>query len=108
MIIGSWCPPTCAVRKGVEAMERREIVFSGRVQGVGFRATAAGIAARYEVTGWVRNEEDRSVRMQIQGAGEEIDRCLAELRRAMAGNIRQEHATGASVVSGESRFQIQR
>lgn len=69
-------------------MVRYDICFVGRVQGVGFRATARDIAGRHtRVAGWVRNEPDGGVRMVIEGAPEDLDRYLADLRSAMAGNI---------------------
>ena len=36
----------------------KQVIFRGRVQGVGFRYTARRIAARYDVTGFVRNLPD--------------------------------------------------
>ena len=40
---------------------------TGRVQGVGFRATPRASAQRHGVTGWVRNEPDGSVAFEAQG-----------------------------------------
>jgi len=71
--------------------ERCTITFSGRVQGVGFRITACQAAAGYpELTGWVRNEPDGSVRMVVEGDPKRIEACLADLRRRMARNITDE------------------
>lgn len=47
--------------------KRQRIVFSGRVQGVGFRWRARQAARLYGCTGWVRNEYDGTVTMEIQG-----------------------------------------
>ena len=57
-------------------MMRRHIVFTGRVQGVGFRYRARHAASLYGCTGWVRNEWDGSVTMEIQGAADSIDRVI--------------------------------
>jgi len=57
-------------------MIRRHIVFTGRVQGVGFRYRARHAASLYGCTGWVRNEWDGSVTMEIQGDAENIDRVI--------------------------------
>ena len=46
---------------------RKHIVFYGRVQGVGFRYTAKYLAQSLELTGWVRNEYDGTVTMEVQG-----------------------------------------
>ena len=49
-------------------MKKREhIVFYGDVQGVGFRWKACQLAEQYDLTGWVRNEYDGSVTMEVQG-----------------------------------------
>ena len=48
-------------------MIRRRIVFRGWVQGVGFRWRARHAAQRFGCTGWVRNESDGTVTMEIQG-----------------------------------------
>lgn len=55
---------------------RRHIVFYGWVQGVGFRWRARNAAQAVGVTGWVRNEYDGSVTMEIQGTEEQIDRVI--------------------------------
>ncbi|NJQ97304.1 MAG: acylphosphatase [Hydrococcus sp. CSU_1_8] len=48
-------------------MERFSARYVGRVQGVGFRATARSIALGHGVTGWVRNEPDGSVYVEAEG-----------------------------------------
>lgn len=57
-------------------MTRKHIVFTGYVQGVGFRWRARQAANLYGCTGWVRNEWDGSVTMEIQGSEKEIDLVL--------------------------------
>jgi acylphosphatase len=51
-------------------MLRQRIVFHGWVQGVGFRYWAKHAADRYGATGWVRNNPDNTVTMEIQGTKE--------------------------------------
>ena len=55
---------------------RRHITFYGWVQGVGFRYRARHAAELYGCTGWVRNEWDGSVTMEIQGTEEAIDKVI--------------------------------
>ncbi len=57
--------------------ERREVEFSGRVQGVGFRYTTRAIAARLPVTGFVRNRSDGSVELVVEGTPAALDELLA-------------------------------
>ena len=57
-------------------MVRKHIVFYGSVQGVGFRYRARQAAGLVGCTGWVRNEWDRSVSMEIQGTESAIDQVI--------------------------------
>jgi acylphosphatase len=66
----------------------RHVVFRGHVQGVGFRYTARQIAQQYNVAGFVRNQPDGTVEMQIQGPAQDIDDCLREIQDFFEGHIR--------------------
>ena len=57
-------------------MVRKHFRFTGRVQGVGFRYRAKYAANGMCITGWVKNEWDGSVEMEVQGTEEAIDRML--------------------------------
>lgn len=59
---------------------RRRIVFYGRVQGVGFRYRAQYAAEQYRLTGWVYNEDDGTVLMEVQGDEASIDQMLQLLQ----------------------------
>jgi len=63
------------------------MVFGGRVQGVGFRATARSIAAGHGVTGWVRNDPVGTVTAEFQGDPGAIEAVLGDLARRMGDNI---------------------
>lgn len=60
---------------------RKHIVFHGGVQGVGFRYTAKYLAQSLELTGWVRNEYDGTVTMEVQGREALINKLLEGLNR---------------------------
>ena len=62
-------------------MIRRRIVFRGWVQGVGFRYRAEHAARLYGCTGWVRNEWDGSVLMEIQGEAKAVDQVVQATAR---------------------------
>lgn len=68
------------------------VYYSGQVQGVGFRASAAGIARRYAVAGWVRNLPDRRVELLAEGEPAEVEAFLADVRTRMA-----EYITGEDI-----------
>ena len=89
---------------------RRRILYSGQVQGVGFRFTACQAAANFAVTGFARNLRDpsRQVEVVVEGTPAEIDAFLADLADRMAGyidSVEVESAAGAA--TGEfSQFQV--
>ncbi len=89
-------------------MIRRAVTYSGRVQGVFFRATAKRCADAHPVTGWVRNEPDGTVQLEIQGEPVALEAALADLRAAKSGNINNEAAHDLPVVEGEAGFEIRR
>ena len=59
--------------------ERRRIEFHGRVQGVGCRYQAQLYASAFGLKGWVRNEYDGSVLMEVQGSTAMINQMLKSL-----------------------------
>ena len=65
----------------MEKIVRRHYTFTGWVQGVGFRYRALHAADLIGTTGWVRNEFDGSVTMEIQGTEEQIDGVILAIER---------------------------
>lgn len=67
--------------------QRREVLYLGMVQGIGFRYTTRRIAARFTVTGYVRNLSDGRVRLVAEGPADQIDRFLAAVATEMGHYI---------------------
>lgn len=65
-----------------EGTIRRHYTFYGDVQGVGFRYRAKYAAELLGLTGWVENEDDGSVEMEIQGTPEAIDGIFPILNKS--------------------------
>ena len=86
-------------------MIARRIVFSGRVQGVGFRQTTRSLASGFPVGGFVRNLPDGDVELVVEGAANDVDRFLAAIERQMTGYIEHRHATD-DTVQNHSGFTI--
>lgn len=84
----------------------RRIEFRGRVQGVGFRMTAARIARGFPVAGTVRNCADGSVELIAVGSATAVNDYLAALREAMRGNIKDEQSFPGPDGYRPSRFEI--
>lgn len=55
---------------------RKRMKIYGRVQGVGFRYRAEQAAGLLGVTGWVRNAEDGTVEMEVQGSEAAINKMM--------------------------------
>ena len=62
-------------------MTRKHIIFSGHVQGVGFRWRAKKAADLYGCTGWVRNDWNGTVSMEIQGEEEQIEQTIQAIEK---------------------------
>jgi acylphosphatase len=86
-------------------MIRRQFLFTGRVQGVGFRCTARDIAGDLCVAGWVKNSPDGRVQMEAQGAADDIDALLSRLRAQFT--IRETAQTELPFQSGLNDFRIE-
>jgi acylphosphatase len=63
----------------------RRYRVTGRVQGVGFRFFVDDVARREGVSGWVRNAEDGTVEVLVEGDREAVLRVEAALRRGPSG-----------------------
>ena len=55
---------------------RAHIIFSGRVQGVWFRANTHGKASELGITGWVRNLRDGTVEAVFEGKEEIVKEVI--------------------------------
>lgn len=56
--------------------ERLSVRITGRVQGVGFRNFTQMRARQLGITGWVRNENDGSVRLEAEGPSAGLEELL--------------------------------
>ena len=70
-------------------MIAKHIIFTGRVQGIGFRFTALNVANRYQLTGLVRNLPDGTVEVVAQGNPDDIDDCIRDIEKSFDGYVRE-------------------
>lgn len=85
-------------------MVRKRFRFTGRVQGVGFRTRAKYAARGMYITGWVKNERDGAVVMEVQGAGKAIDQMLITINRSNYICIDSIESEDIPLVEGEASF----
>jgi len=57
------------------------LLVTGKVQGVGYRATFAQVAMHLGLRGWVRNRHDGSVEACVQGSTDAIDAIVDWAKR---------------------------
>ena len=88
-------------------MLRKHIIFYGWVQGVGFRYRARHAAEMYGCTGWVRNEWDGSVTMEIQGTEDAIDKVILALEAGRYVKIENMDSRTIPLVADEYGFQTE-
>lgn len=77
-----------AAVSNAESLERREVYYSGRVQGVGFRYTVDRLARNFRVAGYVRNLVDGRVEMVAEGSASELSGFLDAVEGALGRHIR--------------------
>ena len=84
---------------------RAHLIFKGYVQGVGFRYTAYHVATMYGLTGWVKNEWNGSVTVEVQGDSDTIDMFIEKVKDGRYIDVLD--MTKATIpLEDESSFQI--
>lgn len=86
---------------------RQQIRFTGRVQGVGFRFTAQHLANALGLTGWVMNDWDGSVKMEVQGNPKTIEKMLEKIEDGIFIEIDRMERTDIPLVDTEFGFNIE-
>jgi acylphosphatase len=59
-----------------------QVIYSGQVQGVGFRYTAKSVATGFEVSGTVRNLPDGGVELIAEGTHDELEAFRQAIRES--------------------------
>jgi len=61
---------------------RIQVVYSGQVQGVGFRYTVKSVATGFDLTGSIRNLPDGRVELIAEGAKDELEAFRQAIRES--------------------------
>ncbi len=86
---------------------RYVVRFTGHVQGVGFRATAAHQTRGLGVDGFIRNEPDGSVRMDVEGPESSLQELLRRIEQAMGSHLDQTSVDECPPLKRRGGFQIE-
>ena len=74
-------------------MTQIHVLYSGTVQGVGFRYNVQRLARSLSLTGWVKNLPDGNVEMTAQGEKPALEELLARIDQRFDGYIRGQKIT---------------
>lgn len=85
---------------------RKRIVFHGRVQGVGFRYTARLAAESLGLTGWVKNEWNGTVSMEVQGSEMLVNKLLVRLNTDRFIRVEWIDSEDIPLKEGETKFSV--
>jgi len=64
-------------------------IFTGRVQGVGFRYATLQVAREFEVAGFVENLLDGRVQLEAEGRREVVEAFIEAVSERMHGHVRK-------------------
>jgi acylphosphatase len=104
-----WLHPAVTKMSATPIRRRMTVLFSGHVQGVGFRYTARTVATGFEIAGTIRNLPDGRVELVVEGLRDELETFRAALYDAgLAGFIREEQVEWADAVNNFRGFEIVR
>ena len=87
-------------------MIRRDVIYRGRVQGVGFRWTTNHIAKEFDVNGTVENRTDGSVYLVVEGQLEEVDAFMLAIKDRMKSNIKEVSVTDSNSTGNFGDFRV--
>ncbi len=82
------------------------IVYTGRVQGVGFRYTTEEIANNLGILGWVKNLRNGQVEVVAQGEEEILNTFLQEIKDHFSGYIKNIDIQYEEIIEVFSEFII--
>jgi acylphosphatase len=83
----------------------KRVIYSGRVQGVGFRYTARQLADSFPVAGFVRNQSNGDVELVAEGEAAAVNGFLAAVAKLMQGYVTNTDVRDQSP-EGYSAFEI--
>ena len=80
----------------------RQVMITGRVQGVGYRAWVDHQARNHNLEGWVRNRRDGSVEALFAGPAEVVREMIAACRRGPSAarvDVLEQEETGPDMLA---------
>lgn len=85
---------------------RKRLLFSGRVQKVGFRLETYELAKKLKLTGWVKNNTDKNVEAEIQGAEDKINYLIDFMKSLKRASVHNVVINETTILSHEKDFVV--
>ena len=86
--------------------KRMHILYSGMVQGVGFRFTCESMAIQSGIRGWVKNLADGRVEIVAEAEEEALKDFLKQIRQSFSKYIQDEDLRWSETADEFHDFQI--
>lgn len=83
---------------------RKRIIFSGKVQRVGFRYEMYTLAEQLNLTGWVRNRDYNKVELEIQGEEDKIFFLISHMKSLKRATVTHVEIDEISIINDETDF----
>lgn len=90
----------------IDKVVRYHMIFSGKVQYVGFRLEIEQLALRLQLTGWIKNLENGNVEMEIQGMDNKIEFLMNFMKSLKRIKIKKVEKDIVTVLIREQGFRI--
>ena len=87
-------------------MTQARIIYSGTVQGVGFRYTVQRYAISHDLRGWVRNCRDGTVEIQVNGPKDTIEKLCQNVEEYFQEYIQNKDIQYSSAEAEFQDFKI--
>ena len=81
-------------RRSMSDVHHETVLFSGHVQGVGFRYSVLQVAKEFDVAGYVSNLADGRVQLEAEGAERDVNAFVDAVQERMHGYIRKLERSG--------------
>ncbi len=91
---------------GSPSVVRKKIMFSGKVQRVGFRYETYILAGELNLTGWVRNKDNGKVELEVQGERDNISFLVSHMKSLKRARVAHVRIDEIPLVDGEMDFAV--
>lgn len=85
---------------------RRVFRYRGEVQGIGFRANAIHQGRGLKIAGFVRNEPNGDVTMDVQGSPQDVHELAKRVGQTMSAKISETLTEQCEPIPNRDRFRI--